>query len=110
MKGVGDYSPLPFPALALAPMAVSPAFQLLGVGSELVRRGLDICRDAGHKIAVVLGHPRFYPRFGFSPALAVRLASPFSGKESFMAAELVPGSLDGVACQVKYPPPFGRWA
>jgi putative acetyltransferase len=97
------------PALALAPMAVLPEFQHLGVGSELVRHGLDVCRDAGHEIVVVLGHPRFYPRFGFSPALAVRLSSPFSGKESFMAAELVPGSLEGVTGRVEYPLPFGRW-
>jgi putative acetyltransferase len=97
------------PALALAPMAVLPEFQHLGIGSELVRCGLDVCRDAGHMIVVVLGHPRFYPRFGFSPALAARLASPFSGKESFVAAELVPGALDGVAGRVEYPPPFGKW-
>ena len=95
--------------LALAPMAVLPEFQHLGVGSELVRRGLDVCRERGHAVVVVVGHPRFYPRFGFSPALAARLASPFSGKESFMAAELVPDALDGVTGRVEYPPPFGQW-
>jgi putative acetyltransferase len=97
------------PALALAPMAVLPDFQHLGVGSELVRRGLDVCREQGHKIVVVLGHPAFYPRFGFSPAPAARLTSPFSGKESFMALALVPGALDDVAGRVEYPPPFGKW-
>lgn len=97
------------PALALAPMAVLPEFQNLSVGSELVRRGLEVCRERGHAIVIVLGHPCFYPRFGFSTALAARLASPFTGKESFMAAELVPGALDGVAGRVEYPPPFGRW-
>src|SRR5207302_10588764 len=50
------------PALALAPMAVLPAFQNQGVGSALVRRGLDECRRQGHRIIVVLGHPHFYPR------------------------------------------------
>lgn len=97
------------PALALAPMAVLPAFQRLGVGSELVRRGLVECWERGHRIIVVLGHPAFYPRFGFSHKLATRLASPFSGKESFMAAELVPGALDGIEGRVEYPPPFGKW-
>jgi putative acetyltransferase len=97
------------PALALAPMAVQPEFQRLGVGSELVRRGLDVCRERGHKIVVVLGHPRFYPRFGFTTALAARLSSPFSGKDSFMALALVPGALDGVEGRVEYPPPFGKW-
>jgi putative acetyltransferase len=97
------------PALALAPMAVLPDFQRLGVGSELVRCGLDMCRERGHKIVVVLGYPRFYPRFGFSTTLAARLTSPFSGKESFMALALVPGALDGVEGRVEYAPPFGKW-
>lgn len=97
------------PALALAPMAVLPEFQHLGVGTELVRRGLEACRERGHAVVVVLGHPRFYPRFGFTTALAARLTSPFSGKESFMALALVPGALDGVEGRVEYPPPFGKW-
>jgi putative acetyltransferase len=95
------------PALALAPMAVLPAFQKQGVGSALVRKGLEECRHKGHKIAVVVGHPHFYPRFGFSSKLAAHLVSPFSGRESFMALELVAGSLDGVKGRVQYPPPFG---
>ncbi len=95
------------PALALAPMAVLPEFQNQGIGTALVRRGLDECRQQGHQIVVVLGHPQFYPRFGFSPKLAVNLSSPFSGKDSFMAVELVPGALDGVKGRVQYPPPFG---
>lgn len=96
-------------ALALAPMAVLPEFQNQGVGSALVRRGLEECRRQGHRIVVVLGHPAFYPRFGFSPKLAASLDSPFSGRESFMALELVPGALEGVAGRVQYPPPFGAW-
>jgi putative acetyltransferase len=53
------------PALALAPMAVLPAFQKQGIGSALVRKGLEECRQQGHKIVVVLGHPTFYPGSGF---------------------------------------------
>ncbi len=97
------------PALALAPMAVLPEFQRQGVGSALVRRGLEECQRQGHRIVVVLGHPAFYPRFGFSPKLAASLDSPFSGRESFMALELVPGALEGLAGRVQYPPPFGAW-
>ena len=55
-------------AVSLAPMAVRPEFQRQGVGSELVRRGLERCRRLGHSIVIVLGHPNYYPRFGFSPA------------------------------------------
>src|SRR5262245_13644755 len=95
------------PALALAPMAILPAFQRQGIGSVLVRRGLEECRQQGHQIVVVLGHPHFYPRFGFSPKLTTHLDSPFSGKESFMAVELVAGALEGVRGRVQYPPPFG---
>lgn len=97
------------PALVLAPMAVLPELQNQGIGSVLVQRGLEACRQQGHRIVVVLGHPNFYPHFGFSPKLAGHLESPFSGKDSFMALELVPGALDGVAGRVQYPPPFGAW-
>lgn len=95
-------------ALALAPLAVLPSHQRRGIGSALTREGLRACRTAGHRIVVVLGHPVFYPRFGFSAGLAARLNSPFSGPE-FMAAEIVPGALDGVAGEVVYPPPFGAF-
>jgi putative acetyltransferase len=96
-----------FPALSLAPLAVVPNHQRRGVGSALVRRGLELCREAGHGAVLVLGHPAYYPRFGFSAALAVPLTSPFSGRSSYMAAELVPGALRGVAGRVVYPEPFG---
>jgi putative acetyltransferase len=98
------------PALALAPMAVLPEFQKQGIRSTLVRRGLEECRQQGHKIVVVVGHPNFYPRFGFSSKLASALASPFGGGDSWMALELVPGALAGVAGRVEYPPPFEAWS
>jgi len=93
-------------ALALAPMAVVPSHQGHGIGSMLIQEGLRACAEAGHRIVVVLGHPEFYPRFGFSTKRAEPLESPFSG-EAFMALELVPGALDGVEGKVRYPPPFG---
>jgi putative acetyltransferase len=97
------------PALALAPMAVLPERQRQGIGSALVRNGLDDCRRQGHRIVVVVGNTHFYPRFGFSSKLASALASPFGGGDSWMAVELVPGALNGVAGRVQYPPPFGAW-
>jgi putative acetyltransferase len=94
------------PALALAPMAVLPEFQRQGIGSALVQRGLEVCREQGHRIVIVLGHPAYYPRFGFSVKLAESLSSPFGGGESWMTLELVPGALADVAGKVQYPPPF----
>jgi putative acetyltransferase len=92
-------------ALALAPMAVLPKHQRQGLGSKLIHAGLEQCRQAGHCIVIVVGHPAYYPRFGFSPELAVALQSKYAG-EAFMALELVPGALDGATGEVKYPPPF----
>jgi putative acetyltransferase len=93
-------------ALSLAPMAVLPSHQRQGIGSRLVEAGLEACREKRHEIVVVLGHPEFYPRFGFNAELARPLESPFGGGEAWMAMELVPGALDGVAGRVEYPPPF----
>ncbi len=93
-------------ALALAPAAVRPDRQRQGIGSQLIRDGLMMCRQRGHRIVVVLGHAEYYPRFGFSADLAERLRSPFPGPH-FMAMELASGVLDGVEGDVRYPPPFG---
>jgi putative acetyltransferase len=97
----------PASALALAPLAVRPKFQNQGIGSRLVRQGLKECRCIGYKIVVVVGHPSYYPRFGFSSARAKGLEAPFRvSDEAFMVLELVPGALDGVSGMVKYPPAF----
>jgi putative acetyltransferase len=92
------------PPLALAPMAVLSAFQKQGIGSALVHCWLEECRQQGNKILVVLGHPHFYPRFGFSSKWAAHHDSLFSGQESFMALELVTGALGGLVGRVQYPP------
>ena len=93
-------------AAALAPMAVHPARQRSGIGSALVRRGLDVCGARDIEVVIVLGHPAYYPRFGFSAATAARLRAPFSGP-AFMALELVPGALEGFEGTVRYAPAFG---
>ncbi len=95
-------------ALALAPMAVAPTWQRQGIGSQLIQHALEACRAAGHGIVVVLGHPEYNPRFGFSPALAEPLESPYAGP-AFMALELDPGALAGVRGRVEYAEPFGRF-
>jgi putative acetyltransferase len=93
-------------ALALAPMAVQPGLQKQGIGGRLIVAALDEARGAGAQAVIVLGHPDYYPRFGFSAALTRNLASPFSG-EAFMALELVPGALAGKKGSVSYPTAFG---
>jgi putative acetyltransferase len=94
------------PALALAPMAVRPDRQRRGIGSALVRAGLDLARDRDWRAIIVLGHKGYYPRFGFSAALARPLEAPFSG-DAFMALELAPDALRGEKGRVTYPPAFG---
>jgi putative acetyltransferase len=94
------------PAVALAPVAVLPQQQRRGIGGQLIRQGLDLLRNRGEKIVIVVGHPDYYPRFGFSGEKARVLESPFP-VEAFMALELGPGALDGVRGRVVYPAAFG---
>lgn len=96
----------PVSAAALAPVAVLPEQQGQGVGAELIRYGLDGLRQRGETIAIVLGSPNYYARFGFSAEKARNLVSPFP-PGAFMALELKSGALDGIAGQVKYPDAFG---
>jgi putative acetyltransferase len=85
--------------MGLAPMAVAPERQHQGIGSQLVRFGLDECRRLGAVAVVVLGHPEYYPRFGFRPASSVGLRSEYDVPDPvFMVLALTPGvDLRGVA-------------
>jgi putative acetyltransferase len=94
------------PSVALAPMAVSPPHQRRGIGSQLVRFGLQSLLTRGERSVLVLGHPHFYQQFGFSTDRARTLATPFP-PHAFMALELVTGALDGVRGGVRYPAAFG---
>jgi putative acetyltransferase len=96
----------PVSAVALAPVAVLPEQQGQGIGGKLIRHGLDWLRAQGEQVVIVLGHPKYYPRFGFSTDKASSLASPFP-PEAFMAIELSAGALDGVHGKVRYPDAFG---
>ena len=80
--------------LGLAPMAVWPERQRQGIGSALVRAGLDSSRQRGAAAVVVVGHPAFYPRFGFIPASRFGLRCEYDVSDDvFMALELRPGAL-----------------
>lgn len=90
----------------LGPVAVTPARQGRKIGDALVRRGLDDCRALAVQAVIVLGHPPYYPRFGFSADAAARIASPFAGNPAFMAMELEPGAL-AQPLKADYPAAFG---
>lgn len=96
----------PGEALALAPLAVLPEQQKMGIGGALVHEGLARCRAAGAGFVVVLGDPAFYRRFGFSSALGRRLRAPFEG-DALMALELRPGALGAGATRIAYAEAFG---
>jgi len=94
--------------MGLGPVAVSPQHQRRGVGSALVRRGLELCRDRGCEAVVVLGHAEYYPRFGFVPASRYGITSDYDVPDDlFMVAPLRPVSLQGLAGRVTYDEAFG---
>jgi len=99
-----------FVALSLAPLAVKPDFQRQGIGSGLVKEGIKACELLGYKAIVVVGHPEYYPRFGFSSAREKGLEAPFPvPDEAFMVYELVPGYLDNIQGMVKLAPEFDEF-
>lgn len=89
----------------LAPMCARVGHQKKGIGSALVRAGLERCRAKGVKAVIVLGDTEYYGRFGFSAALAEGIGSAYAGPH-FQALELAPGVLRGVK-HVAYAPAFG---
>lgn len=79
----------PGQAALLAPMAVEPSRQGQGIGTALVRAGLARCRDSGVALVVLLGHPTYYPRFGFVPAHDVGVLPPAEWpRDAWMALPL----------------------
>jgi putative acetyltransferase len=93
--------------MGLGPMAVMHAHRRKGIGSALVRTGLDKCSEAGFGAVVVLGHTWFYPRFGFIPSVRFGIHSEYIVPEDvFMALELQPGYLRGTTGNISYQPAF----
>ena len=85
----------PVVGMGLAPMAVDPKRQRMGVGTLLVRHGLEHLRASGCPFVIVLGHPDYYPRFGFERASAYGLSCQWPGvpDEAFMVIVFDPSSL-----------------
>ena len=93
----------------LAPMAVAPQHQRQGIGSALVRAGLERCKMLGFGAVVVLGHPEYYPRFGFAPASRFGISCEYEAPdEAFMLIELETGYLRGASGKVQYHTAFGK--
>ena len=89
--------------MGLAPMAVAASHQRRGIGTALVRAGLEQCRDLDVDAVFVLGHPGYYPRFGFSPAAALGIRSDYDvPDDTFMVLELDMGCLNGTSGTVTY--------
>ena len=95
--------------MGLAPMAVVPAEQRRGIGSALVRAGLERCRELGFDAVIVLGHAEYYPRFGFVPASRFGIRSEYDvPDEAFMALELTPGIMAGKSGMIRYHDAFAN--
>ncbi|MEZ4816247.1 MAG: N-acetyltransferase [Bdellovibrionota bacterium] len=97
----------PLESLALAPVSVHPNYQKKKIGGALINRGHMIAKELGFKSVILLGHPDYYPRFGYSRASKWGIQAPFDvPDEVFMAIELVSGALDGASGVVQYPSAF----
>ena len=93
--------------MGLAPMAVVPERQRQGIGTALTREGIDACRRLDVSGLVVIGHPEYYPRFGFERASALGWRSEYDvPDEAFMALELKPGALRDKPGTIRYDAAF----
>lgn len=94
-------------SLALAPMAVSEAYQKQSIGGQLIREGLKRAAALGFGSVIVLGHEHYYPKFGFEPASKWGIKAPFDvPNEVFMVIELQPNALENVSRTVQYSKEF----
>jgi len=94
-------------SLALAPVSVLPEYQNKGIGKLLIFEALKIAKELGYNSVIVMGHPEYYPKFGFEKASLWGIKAPFEvPEEAFMALELRGNALDKVSGVVEYPSVF----
>ena len=85
-------------------MAVVPDRQGAGIGASLVRRGLTLARQTAYPLVVVLGHPAYYPRFGFEPARPLGIETPYEAPDEAWMAVRLPAYDPSLRGTVRYPP------
>lgn len=94
-------------SLALAPLSINPEFQGKGIGSKLVTEGHRLAKELGYQSIVVLGHAKYYPRFGYEPMEKYGLELPFAvRKENCMVVSLTENGLSSVTGKIEYAPEF----
>ena len=94
-------------SLALAPVSVLPEFQGKGIGGKLIKEAHQRAKDLGYQSVILLGHEKYYPRFGYKLAVEFGISLPFDvPKENCMAIELQPNSLKNINGEVVYPKEF----
>ena len=96
-------------SLALAPVSVARGHQKKGIGGKLITAALEKAKELGYGSVVVLGHPEYYPKFGFKKASEWNVKAPFEvPEEVFMAMELRENALQGVEGVVQYSSAFAE--
>lgn len=96
-----------YESLALAPVSVLPEFQGKGVGSKLILHSHEVAKELGYKSIILLGHEKYYPRFGYELTNKYGIEMPFDvPAENCMVAVLAKNGLSGVRGKVIYPDAF----
>ena len=93
--------------LSLGPMAVAPDRQRGGVGTALIQDGLERARRTKYPLVVVLGHPEYYPRFGFRMARSLGIGTPYEAPDEAWMALPLPAYERDLQGTVQYPPAWG---
>lgn len=98
-----------FESLVLGPVSVLPEFQKQGIGGQLILAGHQKARELGFQSVILIGHPEYYPRFGYKTASGwgLKVAMELPSDDVFMAAELTENALSGVSGTIVFPPEFG---